>query len=86
MSFTLKQLSANQQLTKFHILDSAGDVIGSANVANADVAAFRRCWSGSATPGDSPSPRQSPTKALANAFLRSKSKQPVSQQAILRGC
>jgi hypothetical protein len=83
MKFKLIKKSADQVLTRFQVLDGEGSICGSINVQNQDVSDLLKCWSGAA---ESPSPKQSPTKALANAFLRSKSKQPVSQQAILRGC
>jgi hypothetical protein len=84
-TFQLKQVSAGKLLTKFHILNSAGDVLGSANIPNAEVSEFRRHWQGPAEDSlQQPRPQQSPVNALAAAFMRNR--RPVSKANVLRGC
>ena len=48
MKFRLQQKSANQAITKFHVLDQEENIVGSINVRNAEVRDLLRCWSGSA--------------------------------------
>jgi hypothetical protein len=88
MNFRLTKKSAGKSLSKFHILNSAGDIVGSVNVPNAEANDLLRHWQGEV--GDSPqttnlsAQEQSPVSALAKEFL--KHRRPVSQTNILRGC
>jgi hypothetical protein len=82
MKFRLKQIEAGKLLTKFHILDSSGNVHGSANIPNAEVFDFLRHWQG-AVVGEVPE-QPSPKQSLALAFM--KHRKPFRQEAILRGC
>src|SRR4029077_14944688 len=84
-TFQLKQVSAGKLLTKFHILNSVGDVLGSANIPNAEVSEFRRHSQGpSEDSPQQPRPQQSPVNALAAAFMRNR--RPVSKAIVLRYC
>ena len=82
MTFKLVKKSATAALTKFQILNAAGDIVGSVNVPPNQVSDLLRCWTGTAPAKDSP--QQSPRNALAAASL--KARKPTSKQAILRGC
>ena len=46
MKFRLTKKSAGKSLSKFHILNSAGDVVGSVNVPNAEANDLLRHWQG----------------------------------------
>jgi hypothetical protein len=80
MKFRLMQKSADRLLTKFHVLNAAGDIIGSVNVKNHEVRDLLRCWSGAAD--WSPSERKQPSAGP----VKLKPLPPMSRQAILRGC
>ena len=81
-AFKLTQKASNRSRTTFHVIDSAGAVCGSINVANNQAADLLRCWTGTAPAKDSS--KQSPRAALAAAFL--KGRKPSSKASILRGC
>jgi hypothetical protein len=76
--FTLTKRSANSVKTTFHVLNGAGDICGSINVANAEVSDLLRHWVG---PGDRGEHHQ--PAPVTNAKLRMP---PMSKAAILRGC
>ena len=78
--FKLIKKASNRSRSTFHVIDSAGSICGSINVANDQAADLVRCWSGATTN----SPKQSPKNALAAAFM--KARRPTSKAAILRGC
>ena len=76
--FKLRQKSIDQVIAKFHVVNQAGDIVGSINVAPEKVDALLRQWTG---PVDrSPSAQMSvPTMKLARPGR-------MSRAAILRGC
>ena len=83
MKFRLTKKSTGKLLSKFHILNSAGDVVGSVNVPNAEANDLLRHWQGEV--GDSPqsknlSAQQQPGFRLKLPAVR------MSRQGILRGC
>jgi anthranilate phosphoribosyltransferase len=91
--FRLSRQSPGATITKFHVYDSAGDIIGSINVANEDAADLQKHWLGSAT-----QPKATAAAALATsargeqqnpmvaAMVRAAKKHPLNRAAILRGC
>ena len=83
MTFRLIKKSADQQLTRFQVLDSAGSICGSINVPNEEVPALLRCWSGSTAES---APPKGSAKAMVAAFLQAKQKTPFNKAAVLRGC
>jgi hypothetical protein len=82
MTFRLIQKSATAALAKFHIVNAAGDIVGSVNVPPNQVSNLFRNWV--ETKDSQGSSKQSPQSALAKAFLRNR--KPISKQAVLRGC
>jgi hypothetical protein len=89
MKYKLTKRAENNVKTTFFVENSAGDVVGSINVQNAEVPDLLRCWSGPQGPFQPKSTNlsagaQSPVSALAKEFL--KHRRPVSQANILRGC
>ena len=78
----LVEKSATAALAKFHVLNAAGDIVGSVNVPPNEVPDLLRNWVGAKD--SQSSPQQSPQTALAKAFLRNR--KPTSKAAILRGC
>ena len=44
MTFRLERKSVGATLTKFHVVDSAGTIVGSINVANEQASDLRKCW------------------------------------------
>ena len=52
--FQLSKQSPGASLTKFHVLDSAGSIIGSINVQNEDADDLAKHWLGSCTASQSP--------------------------------
>ena len=82
MKFRLIQKSQNRVQTKFHVTNDGGDVVGSINVENQEVPDLLRCWSGSTA--DSVAPPKGSTNLMVAAML--KTRRPISQAAILRGC
>ena len=89
--FKLVQRSTNKSLTKFHVLNSADEIIGSINVPPEQVADLLRHWAG---PVDGPKQQHAPlrtgegqgTSAMARAMMARKPRPAISQAAILRGC
>ena len=80
MTFKLLKKSTGATLTKFHIVDGRGDIVGSINVANEQASDLQKHWRDSAPAGAA---KQSSASALAPAFKRVPG---LSKQAILRGC
>ena len=83
MNFRLTKKSAGKSLSRFHILNSAGDIVGSVNVPNAEANDLLRHWQGEV--GDSPqsknlSAQQQPGLRTRLPAVR------MSPAGILRGC
>lgn len=84
MRFRLQQKSANQAITKFHVLDQQENIVGSINVRNAEVPDLLRCWSGPEGPSQ---PQKQNLSAQQEPGLRMKLPAVrMSQAGILRGC
>jgi hypothetical protein len=67
MKFSLLRKGSDAVLTKFHVLDSAGDIVGSIAVRNEEANDLERHWLGGATQH----PASAPTRqgsALAAAL------------------
>jgi hypothetical protein len=76
MRFRLSQKSANQVITKVHVLNEKDDVIGSINVPPAQAGDLLAHWAGPADRGE-----PQPAAKLKPAAIGR-----MSRQAILRGC
>jgi hypothetical protein len=75
--FKLSQKSINQAVAKFHVLNRAGEVVGSINVPPEQVDVLLKKWTG---PVDRSSARMAvPTMKFARPGR-------MSRAAILRGC
>jgi hypothetical protein len=48
--FRLSKLSPGAMITKFHVYNSDGDIIGSINVQNSDADALQQHWVGATQP------------------------------------
>ena len=87
MAFQLRQKAQGKLLTAYHILNSStGDVVGSANIPNAEVQTFLGCWKG---PTVQPQPQTSAATGRTNdtnAFVAAliKNRVPMSKAALLR--
>ena len=44
MTFKLLKKSVGATLTKFHVINSAGDIVGSINVANEQASDLQKHW------------------------------------------
>ena len=82
MTFKLLKKSTGPVLTKFHVVNARGDIVGSINVANGEVNDLQKCWRDSAAPAAGAS-KQS-TVAMLSAALRKGPR--LSKQGVLRGC
>ena len=69
--FKLTRRASNRSGTTFHVIDSAGAICGSINVANDQAADLVRCWSGATT--DSPQRSSSSKTAAATLSARPRS-------------
>jgi hypothetical protein len=76
-TFRLTKVSSNKVRTRFHVLDSKGDIVGSVNVPVGQEADLLRHWVG-------PADRATNQPPVANAKVRPL--QSMSRAAILRGC
>jgi hypothetical protein len=85
MRFTLSKRSSNRVRSTFHVLNSAGDVVGSINVAPSEEADLLRHWAGpTVQPQASAAVSRSSgdTNAFVAALMRNKT--PMSRVALLR--
>lgn len=82
MTFRLINKSADQQLTRFQVLDSEGSICGSINVENREVPALLKCWAGATA--DSAPAKGSAAKAMVAAFMKHRSA--FNKASLLRGC
>jgi hypothetical protein len=82
MNFKLLKKATNKLRTSFHVVNSAGDIVGSINVAPSEEADLLRHWAGSCIqPQASAAASKDPMIA---ALLRNRT--PMSRAAVLRGC
>ena len=82
--FKLSRQPPGATLSKFHVLDSAGSIIGSINVQNEEADDLQKHWVASA-----PAPRAATTgkqSPMINAMVRAAKKHPLNRAAVLRGC
>ena len=81
--FRLSRKEAGPVLTKFHILDSAGSIVGSINVQTEDADDLEKHWVASApAPARAAVGRQE--NPMIGAMLRAAPRNGFSKQAILR--
>ena len=90
MNFRLSKQPPGKTLTRFHILDADGGLVGSANIPNDEVADFERCWNGPANRAAKKNPvnSQSHSKAAMAAAILAKAPKvspTAARQALLRG-
>jgi hypothetical protein len=87
-SFKLERKAVGATLTKFHVVDSAGAVVGSINVANEQASDLPKHWRGSSVPTASAAAQhQSAVSAISNALRKGpRLSKEASRAAILRGC
>lgn len=86
MNFRLEKTASNRVVSKFHVLNAAGDIVGSSNVKPSEEADLLAHWKGA--------PRAAPRAATAagkenrmvSAMAEAAKKHPLSKQAVLRGC
>jgi hypothetical protein len=74
MNFRLVQHKSTRALTTFHVLNKAGDVVGSINVPPAEAKDLQKCWLGAHR---DPAAKAGPPRVRLPA---------MSKAAILRGC
>ena len=88
MTFRLEKKSAGRVLTTFHIMNSAGDIVGSANIPNAEADNFAKHWRGpAATAANSAAAHARAVNTISNALRRGpRLSGQAARQAILRGC
>ena len=75
--FKLVQKSVNKALAKFHVVNRAGDIVGSVNVPPEEVNALLQHWSG---------PVERPAARMSVPAMKFAKPRPMSRAAILRGC
>jgi hypothetical protein len=84
MNFRLLKKATNRVKTIFHVVNSAGDICGSINVAPSEEADLLKHWQGSTVQPQASSSRDGNTNAFVAALMKNRPK--FSKQAILRGC
>jgi hypothetical protein len=87
MTFKLLKKSTGPVLTKFHVVDSAGDIVGSINVANEQATDLQKHWREPVAPAAGAS-KQAKAIAMLSAAVRKgpRLSKEASKAAILRGC
>ena len=84
MKFTLqKSTNSTAALSKFHVRNAAGDIVGSINVHPSEEADLLKHWLG-ATPAPRAATAGKENPAVA-AMLAAAGRNKLSKQAILRG-
>ena len=86
MTFKLLKKSVGATLTKFHVVDARGDIVGSINVANEQVSDLQKHWREPGAPAATA--KHQSTVAMLSAALRKgpKLSGQAARQAVLRGC
>jgi hypothetical protein len=80
MTFKLKHKVTNKSVATFHILNAAGDIVGSVGVAPGQVSDLLRHWNG---PVDRGGEQREPS---VKAPLAKKMSTERTRKAVLRGC
>ena len=84
MTFKLLKKSTGAVLTKFHVVNARGDIVGSINVANGEVNDLQKCWHDSIPAAATAAGKQA---RAVNAMVAAFRKGPrMNKEAILRGC
>jgi hypothetical protein len=83
MTFKLLKKAVGATLTKFHVLNSRGDICGSINVGNGEVNDLLKCSRDSAPATSAVAKQTTAVNAMVAAFKRGPR---LNKQAILRGC
>ena len=83
MTFKLLKKSTGATLTKFHVVDARGDIVGSINVANEQASDLLKHWRDPGAPAAAAGNHARTVNAISNALRRGPR---LSKEAILRGC
>jgi hypothetical protein len=83
MNFRLEKTASNRVVSKFHVLNARGDIIGSINVKPSEEADLLAHWRGAAPAPAATSDKQGGAVA---AMVRAAKQNRLSKQAVLRGC
>lgn len=83
--FQLVKKSENRLVTKFQVLNDAGDIVGSIGVEPGQVADLLRHWSGPVEGSSSSKAQSQKQNPVVAAIMNAKSRV-VNRQAILRSC
>ena len=83
MTFKLLKKSTGATLTKFHVVDARGDIVGSINVANEQASDLLKHWREPAAPAAAAGSHARTVNAISNALRRGPR---LNKEAILRGC
>ena len=82
--FRLLKKSTGAVLTKFHVVDSAGAIVGSINVANEQASDLQKHWR---EPAPAAATTVSKQARAVNAMVAALKRGPkLSKEGILRGC
>ena len=86
MTFKLEKVEANKDLVKFHIWNSADELVGSVNVQPKDESDLLRSWKGeSATPAPKAAKPADRATRAKEAFVAALKKGPrLNKAALLR--
>ena len=85
MTFKLLKKATGPVLTKFHVTDSAGSIVGSINVANEQAADLQKQWREPGAPAAAASPHARAVNAISAALKRGpRLSREATRQAMLR--
>ena len=82
MTFKLLKKAVGATLTKFHVVDARGDIVGSINVANEQASDLQKHWREPGAPAAA-TKHQTAVNAISAALRRGPR---MKKEAILRGC
>ena len=83
MTFKLLKKSTGATLTKFHVVDARGDIVGSINVANEQASDLLKHCREPGAPAAAAGNHARTVNAISNALRRGPR---LNKEAILRGC
>ena len=83
MTFKLLKKAVGATLTKFHIVDARGDIVGSVNVANEQASDLQKHWREPGAPAAAVGNHARAVNAISNALRKGPR---LSKQGVLRGC
>ncbi len=84
MTFKLLKKSTGAVLTKFHVVDSVGTIVGSINVGNEQAADLQKHWRQPGAPAATAAGNHArAVNAISNALRKGPG---LSKEGVLRGC